>query len=99
MFALFAPVLWIVAGVFAYALTLAYFTSQYPQSDHIIVSILTGISGPIGLFVSFFASNRGKHGLQFKPYDLETRWVHFHEKFDCLSREYFEEKYPKRRLF
>ena len=63
---------WIVCGVPAYGLTLAYFHREFPQeaneSDAIVFSfaVLIGALGPAGLIITFIKSSWGKHGLMWR---------------------------------
>jgi len=63
---------WVVCGVFAYGITLAYFQGEFPLSarEHytkdINTAVFFGLSGIVGFAISFFLSGCAKHGLKFR---------------------------------
>jgi len=65
-------VIWTICGVLTYGITLAYFQRNYPEiakedyREDVGFSVLFGIVGPIGLFVSLWGSGFAKHGLMYR---------------------------------
>lgn len=63
---------WIGCGILTYSIAFAFFQGEFPllsAEDYRLDmggSILFGCFGPFGLFVLFFLSGFGKHGLKFR---------------------------------
>ena len=60
---------YLVCSVLGFGLTVGYFQREFYNTrskDVYPYAAFTAIIGPIGLFVSLFGSNFGKHGLQFR---------------------------------
>lgn len=82
---------WLVCSFFAWGLTLGYFTEHYPYMNNKLFALVMSLLGPAGLFAALICG----HSLAFrlKPLNKEQRWKIFKQKYDCLDRAYFEEKY------
>lgn len=65
-------IVWIVCGVLAYGITLAWNRGKWPKlaeewrGRDIGFSVFVGLYGPIGLIVAFFMSENAKYGLKFR---------------------------------
>lgn len=65
-------IIWIICGILTYGIHFGYFQRKYPElaeknyKKDMGDAILFGLTGPIGLCVSFLESGMAEHGLKFK---------------------------------
>lgn len=81
---------WITCGVLNYGMALESFTRKFPYMKHTGFAVFSGFTGPFGLIVELFASNRR---LLFRPYSVEKRWEIFRKEHEILGRNYFDRKH------
>lgn len=88
---------WVVCGVLAYGITLAYFTAKWPQfayknrKSNLALLRLMGFSGPFGLIIAFFFSGFCKYGLRFKSLSEAESWKAFHDAYPGLPESYWQD--------
>lgn len=65
-------IVWLVCGIFAYAITFAYYQREYAAiakltyRNDLLFAIFIGMTGPFGLLVSLFGSKFVHHGLKWR---------------------------------
>lgn len=80
---------WVLCGVFAYALTLGHFTAKYGDTLNGVVSVFVGLLGPCGLFAIAVNADRPLR-LVWCPLSYEERLMLFRAKYPNLSLHRFE---------
>ena len=86
-----------VCAILTWGMVFTYFQESYPHYayprkwDNITVATLSAIisflTGPVGLILFFFLSEKCKYGLKFRPISAEKSWKSFGERFPTLSRK------------
>lgn len=60
---------WILCGVLAFGITLAFFEQEFPEFEHCkgdqSVAFMIGAFGPLGLAEVYFLSDFANHGIQY----------------------------------
>ena len=61
--------IWIVCGIFAYGITYGYFRNKYGEVSSKyadgLLALFFGVSGILGLVMSYFLSNKIEYGLKW----------------------------------
>lgn len=83
---------WAAFGILNYGLLLGGFTHEFPDQDHMSISVGMGIVGPLATPAAILTIGPPYHFL-LKPYTTEQRWEAFHKSAPELDREYFEQHY------
>lgn len=67
-----AAVGWVVCGVLAYGINVAYFQRKFPSiaaekyREDCAMAVLIAAAGPIALWISYFLSGFAEHGLMYR---------------------------------
>ncbi len=80
--------LWTLCGLVGGAVTLHNFDRQWPYGNHLGVTLIVALAGPLGLLVALLGSKQV--GLRFRFRPVEERYQLWRAKYPTVSPEWFE---------